>query len=453
MVTRSEADPLVLAHFWPQFHPVVENDVFWGDGFTDWRGVVACKPRVEGHEPSVLPGELGFYDLRLAAVRDRQAALAEAYGVDGFLWFHYWFGGRRVLEEPFEAVLRSGRPDFPFCLCWANEDWDGADRNGGRSTYVRQIYSAADDDAHAAYLARAFSDSRYVRLNGRPLFFIYRAYDLPAPHRFVSALGRACAEVRVEAPYLVQFEVDDDYSEPANRGFDGAAQFVPHVPLEVRLAAQDPTTGSLDPTTLEPAANASMWDYETVAAEMVRRPVQGWPSFPSVAPAWDNTPRQQAGRALILAGSSPDGYERWLTKALQQQVDTQPVGQRVVLVNAWNRWAEAAVLEPSLPGGRAHLEATARAVANVTGRAFSAPPPGETSADWSPEPPVSSAERVRRAQQRLAALDYVEDELHQDTRRRIDAEVRKLQTELADVRSLTRAAATELLTRWRDPDG
>ena len=168
-----------LAFYLPQFHPIPENDEWWGPGFTDWTNVVRARPLVRGHYQPHVPADLGFYDLRLAEARAAQAAMAAEYGIDGFCYYHYWFDGRRLLERPFDEVLRSGQPDFPFCLCWANENWTRRWSGRDGEVLVRQTYSERDDLTHIRWLAEAFSDPRYLRIRGRPVFLVYRAASIP----------------------------------------------------------------------------------------------------------------------------------------------------------------------------------------------------------------------------------------------------------------------------------
>src|SRR5215475_4957626 len=178
--------PRLVAFYLPQYHPIPENDEWWGTGFTEWTNVVSAKPVFAGHYQPHLPADLGFYDLRLPEVRQAQADLARNHGIHGFCYYHYWFQGRRLLRRPFDEVLRSGQPDFPFCLCWANENWTRVWDGSDKKLLIEQTYSADDDLAHIRWLAPAFRDPRHIRVEGKPLFLVYRARKLPDPLRTTS---------------------------------------------------------------------------------------------------------------------------------------------------------------------------------------------------------------------------------------------------------------------------
>ena len=173
-------DKRIIAFYLPQYHPFPENDEWWGKGFTEWRNVVKARPLYRGHYQPHLPADLGFYDLRVPEVRQQQADMARMYGINGFCYYHYWFNGHQLMERPLEEMLSSGNPDFPFMLCWANENWTRAWDGGSRHILIAQNYSEEDDRAHIRYLLdNVFSDSRYIRVDGKPVFLIYRSMLFP----------------------------------------------------------------------------------------------------------------------------------------------------------------------------------------------------------------------------------------------------------------------------------
>ncbi len=361
----------LIAFYLPQFHPIPENDAWWGAGFTEWRNVTSARPRFGGHRQPRMPGELGFYDLRLPETRAAQAELARIHGISAFCYYHYWFKGRRLLERPFSEVLETGEPDFPFCLCWANEPWTRrwSDRDG--EILLAQEYSAADDLAHARYLARVFADPRYVRVHGRPLLLVYRASALPNAEKTADLFRETALRAGVGEPYLCRVESDpwrERQLSLSALGFDGAVEFAPdwlglgspvrHGWLRRRKGAR---TGD------------RVYDYREVARRALAQaePPDGW--FRCVTPGWDNSPRRESG-AVILDGSTPEIYGGWLEE-LVRRAARSPAEEQLVFVNAWNEWAEGAFLEPDLELGRAYLEATRRALWIGTGAVGELPPP------------------------------------------------------------------------------
>jgi hypothetical protein len=336
----------VLAFYLPQFHPVAENDAWLGPGFTEWSMVARSRPLFPGHRQPDLPGELGFYDLRVPETRYLQARLAREHGITGFLYYHYWFAGRRMLGRPLDEVRASGEPDFPFALCWCNESWYRRWQGVTDEMLLEQTFSEEDDVAHIRWLIECFEDPRYIRIEGRPLLAIYRAQYLPDPARTVALWQRECAAAGVEPPWLVLFETSGAADlDPRSIGFDASAEFVPH--LLVDLVGP---SGSVD------IDGHTTFEYEAAAAAYLNRAEPAWRRYGCVATGWDNAPRRQDGHAFVLRNSTPSGYGHWLRGALERQAAGE--GQGVVFVNAWNEWAEGAHLEPDAYWGRAYLEET-----------------------------------------------------------------------------------------------
>ena len=217
-----------LAFYLPQYHPVAENDKWWGAGFTEWRNVVRAKPLFKGHYQPHLPADLGFYYLRVPETREAQADLADAYGITGFCYYHYWFNGRRLLSRPFDEVFRSGRPRFPFCLCWANENWTRRWDGHEHEVLLAQQYSPEDDRHHMEHLLPALADERYVRIHGRPFFLVYRTGNLPDPARTADVWREVCVKAGLPNPYLAGVESLGHEVDPRDIGFDAAVEFAPH---------------------------------------------------------------------------------------------------------------------------------------------------------------------------------------------------------------------------------
>ena len=353
-----------LAFYLPQFHPIPENDTWWGAGFTEWTNVVRAKPCFPGHEQPHLPADLGFYDLRVPETRDAQARLARDAGIDGFCYYHYWFEGRRLLERPFDEMLRSGEPDFPFCLCWANEPWTRRwDGTGGRGpALVEQTYSAKDDLDHARWLARAFEDRRYIRIDGRPVFLVYRAHGLPDPRRTIDRWREEFERLGVSQPHLVRVEsFPDERDEPLELGFDAAVEFQPdgmRLPRRLRRERRWRMLRRVGLTSRAFEAR-SIFDYRELAERALARPLPGYPFYRCVTPSWDNSPRRPDGEGWIFTGSTPTEYERWLTAIIDSETER---GAALVFLNAWNEWAEGNHLEPCQRWGRQYLDATARSL-------------------------------------------------------------------------------------------
>jgi lipopolysaccharide biosynthesis protein len=360
--------PLILAFYLPQFHPTPENDRWWGPGFTEWRNVVRATPRYAGHEQPHIPADLGFYDLRLDEAREAQAELAGEYGVDGFCMYDYWFDGRRLLNEPLDRTLATGRSRMPFCLCWANESWTRA-WNGAQGEFlVRQRYSPEDDRRHIRSLLPAIGDDRYIRVDGRPLLLVYRVGDLPDPRQTAEIWREELTRAHLGNPLLARVEsVIEERGDPRELGFDVAVEFQPdwaNLPKSSTRRGARAVARRLGVRRLVPDATAPdlRVDYETMVAAMRARPRPQYPRLPCVTPRWDNSARRRRG-AVILTGSTPEKYGAWLESVLEESRD-----QPCVFVNAWNEWAEGAHLEPDLRWGRGYLEAHRAAVTSVFGR-------------------------------------------------------------------------------------
>ena len=217
----------LIAFYLPQYHPVPENDQWWGEGFTEWRNVMEGKPLFRGHYQPHIPADLGFYDLRVEETRDAQAKLAEEHGIHGFCYYHYWFNGKRILERPFNEVLKSGKPDFPFCLCWANENWTRVWDGGENHILLEQNYNERDDLEHIRALIPAFKDPRYIMIDGKPLFLVYRTESLPDPKKTAEIWRTEARKSGIKELYLARVESFTANVNPNEIGFDASVEFAP----------------------------------------------------------------------------------------------------------------------------------------------------------------------------------------------------------------------------------
>ena len=332
----------VIAFYLPQFHPIPENDEWWGPGFTEWTNVVRAAPLFPGHHQPHQPAHLGYYDLRVPEVREKQAELAARHGIEAFCYWHYWFHGKRLLERPFDEVLATGRPDLPFCLAWANEPWSRRWLGDAKDVMQPQEYSPEDDRAHAQWLTRAFADPRYACVDGRPIFLIYNPGDLPGPEATTATLRDECAQARVEDPFLIGVS-SHRQQDWRPLGFDANLDFEPQLGV---------MPGALDP-------GLKLYDYAMGRQRMVARP-RDYPHLPCVMVAWDNTPRR-GEEGIVFLNATPETFRRGLEDAIESVKQEAPE-QRLVFVNAWNEWAEGNHLEPDQWHGLAYLEAVAHAV-------------------------------------------------------------------------------------------
>ena len=345
-----------IALYLPQFHPIPENDEWWGKGFTEWTNTAKARPLFRGHEQPHVPADLGFYDLRLPEAREAQADLARQYGLEGFCYYHYWFAGRRLLERPFEQVLASGKPDFPFCLCWANETWTGIWHGAADRILVEQTYPGDEDhQRHFDYLLPAFEDPRYIRVDGRPLFMVYRPLNIPDPKRFTDLWRELAEKAGLPGLYLICEHRDSDW-DPHEYGFDA-----------VMLSRLPPRRAAMKKwaTWANPIRKLRYWwadvrglptihQYRHVLDHMITDPVPGIESYPYVVPNWDNTPRS-GSNGMVLQGSTPELFRRHLRRALERVRPNTP-DKRIVFIKSWNEWAEGNHLEPDLKYGHAYLQ-------------------------------------------------------------------------------------------------
>ena len=346
----------LIAFYLPQYHPIPENDEWWGEGFTEWTNVRRARPLFPGHWQPRIPGELGYYDLLDTGTRSAQAALARANGIEGFCYWHYWFGGRRLLERPFADVLKTGQPDFPFCLGWANESWAGVWHGEPDRILMRQTYPGkSDEERHFHQLEEAFNDPRYMTIDGRAVFYVYKPGRIPESRRFVDHWQNLAVKAGLKGIYFIGEDVyiDDEPWDYRGNGFDAVVPNSPGVAF-LRLAKIRFRPKYLLPRMLHRLfRQPTQFSYgDFVRYNQVHPGHEDF--YPCVLPNWDNTPRV-ARRGFVLTGVSPGLFRTQLENALEQ-VAHREADRRVVFVKSWNEWAEGNYLEPDARDGTAYLD-------------------------------------------------------------------------------------------------
>jgi lipopolysaccharide biosynthesis protein len=303
-------------------------------------------------------------------VREVQASLAQEYGISGFCYYHYWFNGKRLLNRPFDEVLRSGKPEFPFCLCWANENWTRRWDGLEKEILMQQNHSLEDDRAHIRHLFSAFEDKRYIRVHGKPLFLVYRTELLPTPERTAEVWREAARTAGLGDLYLVRVESFAQNLDPRSIGFDAAVEFAPDFAAiglpKLRRPERDLRSrvlNQLSKLRILPRVyfQHDVYSYDDLVARMLAKRSRPYTWFRCVTPSWDNSARR-AMNAKIIHDCTPELYESWLRTTIQATVNTFDDEERLVFVNAWNEWGEGNHLEPDQRWGRAYLEATFRSI-------------------------------------------------------------------------------------------
>ncbi len=388
----------VMAFYLPQFHPIPENDEWWGKGFTEWTNVAKAVPQYIGHYQPHLPGELGFYDLRVVDIMRQQATLAKSYGVTGFCFHHYWFGGKRLLEKPVQQFLDNWDIDVEFCLCWANENWTRRWDGQEQDVLMAQQHSPEDDVAFLDDILPALRDRRYLRHEGRAVLIVYRASLLPDPAATVARWRERAKAAGIGDLYLVAAQTFG-ILDPRPLGFDAAIEFPPHMGMASGLNSQLKI--------VNPDFNGQIYDYEELAASYGQHKRTPYQLIKTVSPSWDNEARKPGGGHSFF-GANPAAYAKWLRSACDITLDkfandlTQPP---MVFINAWNEWAEGAHLEPDRKFGYGYLHATANVV-----RDFIAPDPRLVEL-------VEQSQKAFRKQSRSAIVLHLHyDDLFEDMR-------------------------------------
>ncbi len=356
--------PLIIAYYLPQYHPIPENDEWWGKGFTEWTNVAKAKPLFKGHYQPKIPSDLGFYDLRIPEVREQQAELAREAGVDGFCYWHYWFGnGKELLERPFKEVLKTGKPNFPFCLGWANESWEAKIWNSGgvksKKILIEQTYPGDKDiENHFYSLLEAFKDPRYIRVNNRPIFLIYRPKNHPNIDVFMNKWNDLIKKENIaDKFYFIGNTSDNEIDQLINFGFDSVV-ISPTERFEMKYKNKNLILRAVKyffrlilkkPLLIKYKEGIEgLWKPQIDLKECV---------IPTLLPNWDHSPRS-GNTFSILAQSTPDLFKEHCKKIF---LGIQAKKNKLVILKSWNEWGEGNYMEPDLKFGKGYINALASA--------------------------------------------------------------------------------------------
>ncbi|MDR3048048.1 MAG: glycoside hydrolase family 99-like domain-containing protein [Bacteroidales bacterium] len=352
------AKPRIIAFYLPQFHPTPNNDKWWGKGFTEWTNVCKAKPLFRGHYQPHVPADLGFYDLRLAESRLAQAEMAKEYGVEGFCYYHYWFGeGRQELEHVFNEVLKSGEPDFPFMLCWANESWHSKfwnnDGTVSKKLLVEQKYGGIDDyTKHFFHLLPAFKDKRYIRIDNKPAFMLFRPLEFEQVSDFINLWKKLAKENGLEGIFFIgqTFETEIEVDEVFNKGF-GAVNTVRLFDIQRKRKLIEKALQKIERVLL---TKPFVYSYAKAKEYFVEELEKNINIIPTIIPNWDHTPRSGNG-GYVLTKSNPKLFGEHVRDAIDVVKD-KPLEHRLIFIKSWNEWGEGNYMEPDLKFGTAYLE-------------------------------------------------------------------------------------------------
>jgi lipopolysaccharide biosynthesis protein len=346
--------PKLIAFYLPQFHPIPENDEWWGKGFTEWHNVVTARSYFSRHDHPRIPTDLGFYDLRLPETRAAQASLARQYGIYGFCYWHYWFHGRRLLERPVNEILCSGEPNFPFCLAWANESWSRSWLGDDKKILIKQTYSDSDDIKHAQWLAEAFSDKRYIRVRNRPLLLIYRPTSLPNPQKTTDTIRNEVVRLGIPEPYIVGINAHAVNQDMRSLGFDITEHHEPQLGVLPGVFSKAGMKRRLRNKIQRAMGRPEHVFNYAEARHLMDKIKPQHPHLPCYFIGWDNTARR-GNKAIVITKAEPEEIGIGL-KNLIKQTMSDTSNEQIIFINAWNEWAEGMYLEPDRTYGRRRLK-------------------------------------------------------------------------------------------------
>lgn len=371
----------VIAFYLPQYHPIKENDEWWGTGFTEWVNVVKAKPLFKGHYQPRIPADLGFYDLRIPEIREQQVYMAKEAGIEGFCYWHYWFGnGKKLLEMPFNEVLQSGKPNFPFCLGWANHSWTNKTWNVGKKyckegVLIEQTYPGyKDDELHFDYVLPAFKDKRYIRVDGKPLFLIYDPFDNPNISQFICNWVEMAKKNGLKGIHFVgmtqnlsslykgggksKYANKKSSSEPYYRrvlelGFD-AVNSRGQTRAEIMVKGVYAKNIKRLINKYFDGALIDIYKYEKIIKHLYVEEDSWVNVYPTIIPNWDRSPRS-GKKALIWHECTPELFGKSIDIVFDI-INKKPFEHRILFLKSWNEWGEGNYVEPDIKYGKKYLE-------------------------------------------------------------------------------------------------
>ena len=348
-----------IALYLPQYHPIPENDKWWGRGFTEWTNVTRARPLFKGHWQPRLPTDLGFYDLRVPEVREAQALLAKEYGIYGFCYWHYWFAGKQLIERPFQEVVESGKPDFPFCVAWANQTWEGTWHGLAQNQkLIEQTYPGKQDHtAHFYSLLPAFRDKRYIEVNGKKLVFVFRPADMQNPREFIETWQTLALKEGLKGIHFVGMHMPHHWN-PADFGYDAMIPSWPSIDKFRIQGGKERRVHRYVPSRLQ-----FLFKNRTKIPKLIsyREYVKQYPEnflkeneYPWICTDWDNTPRAGVN-GWLFEDATPELFGELSSKSFRS-TENKSVDEKFVIIKSWNEWAEGNVLEPDNRNGKRYLE-------------------------------------------------------------------------------------------------
>jgi len=355
----------VIAFYLPQYHPIPENDEWWGKGFTEWTNVGKAKPLFKGHYQPRVPADLGYYDLRMPEIREAQAEMARNAGIEGFMYWHYWFGnGKRILERPFNEVLHSAKPDFPFCLGWGNHSWSNHEWNpdaqwNKKSFLIEQTYPGKDDFINHFYaVLEAFQDSRYIKIDKKPVFVIYNSLGIPNVQIMLDIWNNLAIKNGLKGVHFAGLGISTN-NKIFDLGFDAivsngqwnAESIVKGKILRLLHQKVSSKIGGL---------KLDIYDYKDIIKYMFNEEDKKENVYPTILSQWDRSPRS-GRRAVIYTKSNPNLFSIHLEQAMEL-IEKKEAQHKILFLKSWNEWAEGNYVEPDLVYGHGYLDALRNAL-------------------------------------------------------------------------------------------